>query len=1196
MSFVGSNILAGASGQGGGGGFAIERSLRFNSGDSSFLNRTPSAAGNSRTWTLSFWVKRTGFSAANCLFMSYNGSSISEDNYATIEFSSNESLRVGYAYASYKTTTRVFRDPSAWYHIVVVIDTTNSTSGDRVQIYVNGSKETSFSATHDPDLNQELAWNKASFIHRLGSEYNQQYSNNYLADIHFIDGQALAPTDFGELDNNNVWQPKKFEGNYTFSSTSTNLTPSSTAYPNTTLSNNNLTWTGSTANDTGTVSTLIPTNKKTYVEVTHTSTGGGNPGPGVANAPLSELGLDTVKAWWRGGTDGNISVSTLGSFSGSSTSWSNGDVLGIALDNTANSSAGSITFYKNGTQVWTGGSGWTSHSDLRFEWQNNGSGTSSGTWNFGATSFSYPLSGYTGLFSTQGANSFHLDFADNSSNAALGTDTSGVSPANTWTVNNLTASVDTFGSVAFDGSTSRYVRHNQIPVSSTWALEMHFNPNNSSVIGLFDTASGSSGAFRNYSANNIQTTNGDNQSIAGAYNVGEWNHLAVVRQAAGNDRVYINGTLVGSQRNFSGLVFSQLDIGTINGGGDGKFNGLIRNVRWSNYARYTANFTAPPVATDLTSDSNTQILMMAGSLGGNSSSGSPVYSSPSGAGVDSLVDTPTNGATASDTGAGGEVVGNYCTWNPLAREANRFTFANGNLNVSGNAQNYGISGTLFVGGSGKYYFELNCNSNVTYPVLGVVSAKAVATDMQDGSIASGLEYGGPVYGFVPGSGPNIVTQTTTNTWSGVSQSTPAAGDIYGVAIDFDNGAIYFAKNGTWLSSGNPASGSSKTGAAFTSIEAGDYTPLIHDWGSADTINFDLNAGQRAFAYAAPSGYKSLNTASLPQPTIADGSKYFDTKLYTGNGSTQTISGMNMSPDLIWSKIRSSTGKHRLTDIVRGTANALRSDGTDAEFADTNVTAFNSDGFDIGANGNASGSTYVAWAWDAGSSTVSNTDGTITSQVRASAASGFSIVSWTGTVNATVGHGLNTAPKLVITKRRAATTSWRPWSSEFSDIARNYLGFTSAAPGTFGSAYWGSMTSTTIGLKGLLDNNNGDMIAYCFAPVEGYSAISSYQGNGNASGPFVYTGFKPAFILLKNISNAASWRIHDSARDSFNVSATGLAPDTSSADAVSSTNIIDFLSNGFKLRGTGGSTNSSGNTYIYLAFASNPFASNGGLAR
>ena len=150
------------------------------------------------------------------------------------------------------------------------------------------------------------------------------------------------------------------------------MTPSSTAYQNTTLSNGGLSWTGSTANDTGTVSSLtIPTNKKTYVEVTHTTTGGGDPGPGVAQGPTVELGLDSVKAWWRGGTNGSISASTLGSFTGTNTTWSNGDVLGIALDNTANSGAGSITFYKNGTQIHTGGSGWTSYTDLRFEWQNN---------------------------------------------------------------------------------------------------------------------------------------------------------------------------------------------------------------------------------------------------------------------------------------------------------------------------------------------------------------------------------------------------------------------------------------------------------------------------------------------------------------------------------------------------------------------------------------------------------------------------------------------------------------------------------------------------------------------------------------------------------------------------------------------------------------------------------------------------------
>ena len=180
-----------------------------------------------------------------------------------------------------------------------------------------------------------------------------------------------------------------------------NLDPSLTAYPNTTLSGGNLSWSGSTANDTGTVSSIpIPTNKKTYVEVTHNTTGGGDPGPGVANKPDTEMGLDTIKAWWRGGSNGTVSVSTLGAFTGSATTWNNGDVLGIALDHTANGGAGSITFYKNGVPALTGGSGWTSYPELRFEWQNNGTGTDSGTWNFGATAFSYPVADHTGLFYT----------------------------------------------------------------------------------------------------------------------------------------------------------------------------------------------------------------------------------------------------------------------------------------------------------------------------------------------------------------------------------------------------------------------------------------------------------------------------------------------------------------------------------------------------------------------------------------------------------------------------------------------------------------------------------------------------------------------------------------------------------------------------------------------------------------------------
>ena len=188
----------------------IDGSLRIDAGSSQYLGRTPGSSGNLKTWTLSFWVKRLKYSGTQSILMSYNGSSIAEENYASLEFNSDNSFRIGYAYAAYKKTTRLFRD-TGWYHIVSVVDTTQSTAGDRVQVYVNGVKETSFSATHDPDLNQDLAWNKGSFIHRLGSEYNQQYSSINLSQVYYVDGLALGPGYFGFTDPlTGTWRPKKF--------------------------------------------------------------------------------------------------------------------------------------------------------------------------------------------------------------------------------------------------------------------------------------------------------------------------------------------------------------------------------------------------------------------------------------------------------------------------------------------------------------------------------------------------------------------------------------------------------------------------------------------------------------------------------------------------------------------------------------------------------------------------------------------------------------------------------------------------------------------------------------------------------------------------------------------------------------------------------------------------------------------------
>jgi hypothetical protein len=319
----------------------------------------------------------------------------------------------------------------------------------------------------------------------------------------------------------------------------------------------------------------------------------------------------------------------------------------------------------------------------------------------------------------------------------------------------------------------------------------------------------------------------------------------------------------------------------------------------------------------------------------------------------------------------------------------------------------------------------------------------------------------------------------------------------------------------------------------------------------------------------------------------------DVALYTGNGSTQTISGLEFSPDFVWVKARNAAYSHRLWDVVRGATKGLLSDGTDAEFTEVNgLTAFNADGFSVGTGLSESAKTYVAWTWDAGSSTVTNNDGSITSSVRANPSAGFSIVGYTGnaTTGATFGHGLNVPPSLVIVKNRDTATNW--CVGHVSAGFTKYLELNTTIAATSASSLWNntnpSSTVVTLGSDTLVNQSTKNHVAYCFAPVAGYSSFGSYTGNGSADGPFVFTGFKVKFILLKQSSAAGErWYIQDVARD-INSNDAALYPNSSDAESSSTAYAIDFLSNGFKLRNTNGSHNTSGATYIYAAFAEHPF--------
>lgn len=783
------------------GGYQISRSLRFNSADSAYLNRTPASAGNRKTWTWSGWVKRSKISDTNIQTLLSTASNVD-----LIGFNADDTLRVWTNTNNNNiATTQVFRDVSAWYHIVVAMDTTQATASNRLKIYLNGSQITAVSGTY-PTQNYDTSVNN-TVQHRIGytvsGDYN--YFSGYLTEINFIDGQALDPTSFGEYNvNTGVWQPKAYTGSY-------------------------------------------------------------------------------------------------------------------------------------------------------------------------------------------GTNGFYLDFSDNSgtTSTTLGKDYSG--NGNNWTPNN--------------------------------------------------------------------------------------------------------------------------------------------------------------------------------------------FSVTAGAGNDSLVDTPTPYGT--DTGAGGEVRGNYCTLNTISAPS-AYVLSDGNLNFSATASDTSskyLKGTVGVS-SGKWYWEVTPSNIGGGPnlTIGIQNASYSSNTGTLNTIQSGYGY----YAF--GQKEDSSGQTSYG-------ASYAANDVIGVAFDADSGTITFYKNNT------------SQGTAFSSIPAGTYIPVISfgTGGVSRSIAGASNFGQRPFAYTAPSGFKALCTQNLPEPTIVDGGNYFNPVLYTGNNSNgKAVTGVGFSPDLIWFKSRSAANGHCLVNRITGVNAGLGSDSTAAE-QNPNLASFDADGFTVNSvvdfsSTNANGNSIVAWNWKANGAGSTNTAGTITSTVSVNTTSGFSIVTYTGngSANATVGHGLGVSPSMVIVKKRTggSQSGWVVHHSSFANSASDYLSL-QTTDGIATASNWFSKSSTTFGFPTVYDGTNTNTstyVAYCFAAIPGYSAFSSYTGNGSTDGPFVFTNHRPRFLLVKCSSAAGEdWIIVDAVRNEYNYVNKFLYPNLSNAEgSAASNNVVDFLSNGFKVRSTSGAWNSSSTTYVYASFCENPF--------
>jgi len=549
--------------------------------------------------------------------------------------------------------------------------------------------------------------------------------------------------------------------------------------------------------------------------------------------------------------------------------------------------------------------------------------------------------------------------------------------------------------------------------------------------------------------------------------------------------------------------------------------------------------------------------------------------------LDQMLDTPTN---------------NFCTMNPLVH-GSAATYKEGNLKIE--TPNYPWSRGTFVVSSGKWYWEWRHYAGGGACYIGICNDnRTPGGDLQ--AVANVQSW----VGHLDGNTKNWTDSTTDNSISGI-----AIGDILSAALDLDGGSIKWYKNNVLIHTDSTLPAGEEVTPMLSATNDG-ANPLGSWWGDV-TFNFGQDssfAGEKTaqgnqddneigdFYYTPPSGFLALCTSNLPEPAVKP-SQHFNTVIWSGDGNhPRTISGVGFQPDLNWIKLRSNWGSHYLFDAVRGAGEGLMSNDTIEEESSSVHTAFTSGGFTLGDPGitgiglNETGDDFVAWNWKANGSGSANSNGSTNSTVSANTDAGFSIVSYTGTgSNATVGHGLSVAPEMVIVKSRSSVESWICYTEATGNTGYLPLNATSAFSSS--STMFNNTSPTaslfTVGTNNATNSNTQTYIAYCFHSVDDYSKVGSYVGNGSTDGTFIYTGFRPAYVMWKETSAGThGWMIHDNARSTYNPSSNYLRAD--SAGSEGSYPFADFTSNGFKQRHTSTWANGNGVNYIYIAFAETPF--------
>lgn len=606
-------------------------------------------------------------------------------------------------------------------------------------------------------------------------------------------------------------------------------------------------------------------------------------------------------------------------------------------------------------------------------------------------------------------------------------------------------------------------------------------------------------------------------------------------------------------------------------------------------------------------------------LGNDSSGNNNDYTVSNISAHDQMLDSPTFNSDSNG--------GNFATYNPL-NAGSYATLSEGNLKVLGNtSSDIAMPSGTFAMTSGKWYFErLIANESSGYPYLGLAAI---------GNVAYNTNTGGDIWAmrFAPAAGTVAANGTAANvagfgtiTATSTGLATATTGDIIGFHLDLDNRKCWLTKNGAFVNSGDPSAGTNPqwswtatpnnpisfidqiyngTGSILNAGQDGTFAGNKTAQGNSD------DTGYGNFYYAPDTGFLAMCSGNLPVADAVDPAqtddnypqKLFEALNYTGTGSSGSIT-TKFQPDFIWMKNRGTTKRHYLVDSNRGinsTSPYLHSDQSVSEGTgnSTGVSGVSSTSISFGGGldyVNASSNTYVSWHWRANGGGSSNSDGATSSTVQADPSGAFSIVTYTGisgsSGSSTVGHGMGVVPQLIFHKARNASGGW--WTQfAFSTNANYFLELngtraqTELAAGTYGAM--SRPTTSVFSINGVdgVGGESRNYIAYCFANIEGYCKVGSYIGNGNADGSFVYCGFRPAFILLKDYGGLGDWVMYDNKTEGYNVTTIALAANLSNANQTSNRD-VDIFSNGFKFRISNDNVNGSSKNYVFLAMAHNPF--------